>query len=87
MPGFGRHCFEFVGKEPLAFLVVATLLFVNTFLLLLLPLAGKYLLPKHIPSTVQWYEDNSVAIQFVLLALLAAVLIIFRKRVHYSVRK
>src|SRR5262249_40602532 len=33
------------------------------------------------------YEDNSVAIQIVLLALFAAILIIFRKRVRYTVRK
>lgn len=85
MPGAGRHHFEFVGKEPLAFLVVATLLFVNTFLLLLLDFAGKYF--PNVLSTVQWYEDNSIAIQFVLLVLLVATLIIFRKGVRYTVRK
>jgi hypothetical protein len=87
MPGGGRHRFEFVGKEPPAFLVVATLLFVNTFLLLLLEFAGKYFLPKNVPAPLQWYQDNSIAIQFVLLALLAIILIVFRKRVRYSVRK
>jgi membrane protein implicated in regulation of membrane protease activity len=87
MPGCGRHRFEFLGKKPLAFFVVVALLFVNTFLLLLLEFAGKYFLPKNVPATVQWYQDNSVAIQFVLLALLAIILIIFRKRVRYSVRK
>ena len=83
MPG-GRHKFYFVGKAPLVFSVAASLLFANTFLILLLEFAGKYILPNKIPETVQWYGDNSILIQFVLLALLAAVLIIFRKRVHYS---
>jgi hypothetical protein len=105
MPGAGRHRFEFVGKEPVAFWVVATLLFVNTFLSLLLGSGAKYLLPKvslnlqpcealtekgvqyHAPEIVCWYASRSIDIQFILLALVAAVFIIFRKRVRYIFRK
>jgi hypothetical protein len=100
MPG-GRHRFEFAGKEPLVLWVVATLLFVNTFLSLLLDFGSKYFLPKaslslqpcealagrgvqyHAPEIVCWYAGHSIAIQFILLALVAAVFIIFRKRVRY----
>jgi len=82
MPG-GRHRFEFVGKEPLVFWIVTSLLFANTALMLLLDFAGKYFLPNGIPKTVHWYENNSLIIQFGLIALLAAISIIFRKRIRY----
>ena len=100
MPG-GRHRFEFVGKEPLVFWVVATLLFANTFLMLLLEFGAKYFLPQaslsqqpcaalaergvqyHAPEIVCWYASHSIAIQFVLLPLVAAIFAIFRKRVRY----
>ena len=87
MPGAGGHKFYFMGKVPLVFSLVGSLLFANTFLILLLQFAGKYILPKNVPETVHWYGDNSITIQFVLLALLAAILIIFRKRVYYSHQK
>lgn len=87
MPGAGRYHFEFVGKQPLAFSLLALLLFVNTFLLLVVTFAGKYFLPKNVPEAVQWYVDNSITIQFVLLGLLAAILIIFRTRVRWSSQK
>ena len=87
MPGAGGHRFYFVGKVPLVFSVISALLFANTFLMLLLEFAGKYFLPREVPETVHWYGDNSITIQFVLLALLAAILAIFRKRVHYIPRK
>lgn len=83
MPGAGGHKFYFVGKVPLVSSMVLSLLFANTLLMLLLEFAGKYFLPKDVPETVHWYRDNSITIQFVLLLLLAATLIIFRKRVHY----
>jgi hypothetical protein len=104
MPGGGRHRFEFVGKEPLVFRVVSTLLFVNTFPMLLLAFGAKYFLPKaspnlqpcealaekgvqyHAPEVVCWYANRWIAIQFILLALMAAILIIFRKRVRYIFR-
>lgn len=82
MPGTG-HRFYFVGKVPLVFSVVLSLLFANTFLMLLLEFAGKYFLPREVPVTLHWYGDNSVTIQLVLVALLAVIVIIFRKRVHY----
>ena len=101
MPGAGRHRFEFEGKEPLVLWVVATLLFVNTFLFLSLDFGAKYFLPKaslnlqpcealagrgvqyHAPEIVCWYASRSIAIQFILLALAAAIFVIFRKRVRY----
>jgi hypothetical protein len=82
MPG-GRHRFEFVGKEPLVFWVVASLLFANTVLMLLLEFGGKYFLPKHAPEIVYWYAGRSIQIQFVLVELLAAIFIVFRKRARY----
>lgn len=83
MPG-GRHKFYFVGKAPLVFSMAISLLLANTFLMLLLEFAGRYILPQKPPETIQWYRDNSITIQFVLLGLLAAILILFRKRVRYS---
>jgi hypothetical protein len=97
MPG-GRHRFVFVGKVPLAFRVFFALFLVNSFLLFVTAL-GEYFLPKaspnlppceafadrgvHAPEIVCWYVSHSIAIQFALLALVAAVFIIFRKRVRY----
>lgn len=83
MPGAG-HKFYFVGNVPFAFLVLLFLLFVNTFLMLSSEFAGRHFLPKDALGAVHWYENNSIAIQFVLLALLAAVVIIYRKRVRWS---
>ena len=74
MPGAG-HRFYFVEKVPIPFFVLSCLLFVNTFLMLFLP--------KTAVGALRWYQDNSVTIQFVLLALLAAVMVIFRKRVRW----
>jgi hypothetical protein len=101
MPGAGGHRFQFVDKPPFAFGVVLTLLFANTFLMLLVGNGAKYFLPKaspnlppcealaergvqyHAPEIVCWYASRSIAIQFILLALLAAIFMIFRKRVHF----
>lgn len=86
MPGAG-HRIHFVGKVPLAFSAVFSLLFANTLLMLLLEFAGKYFLPKAVPETVHWYGDNSITVQFVLLFLLAVILVVFRKRIYYIPRK
>lgn len=83
MPGAGGHRFYFVEKVPLAFSIVFSLLFANTFLILLLEFAGKYFLPKDVSETVHWYRDNSITIQFVLVGLLFAIVIIFRKRGYW----
>ena len=40
----------------------------------------------HAPKIVCWYESRSIAIEFILLALLAAIFIIFRIRVRYIFR-
>jgi hypothetical protein len=37
----------------------------------------------HAPEILCWYASRAIAIQFILLALLASVFIIFRKRVRY----
>jgi hypothetical protein len=86
MPG-GRHAFYFVDKEPLVLWVAAALLLANTFLMLSLEFGSKFFLGRHVPPIVNWYQDNSIAIQFVLVAMLAAIFIFFRKRVHYVRRK
>jgi uncharacterized membrane protein len=80
----GGHRFEFVGKEPLAFRVIASLLFVNTVLMLALEFGGKHFLPKQAPHIVSWYSDRSIVIQFVLMALLVSIFVIFRKRVRWT---
>jgi hypothetical protein len=82
-----RHKFYFVGKEPLALWVVVSLLFANTVLMLLPESAGKYILARCAPGFSHWYADHSIAIQFILLALLAAIFTVFRKRVRYIRRK
>jgi hypothetical protein len=85
MPG-GRHKFEFVGRAPLALWVLASLLFANTGLMLSLDFGSKYFHPKQAPKILSWYSDHSIVIQIILLVLLAAVFIIFRKRVRYTGR-
>jgi|SRR5580704_15986437 hypothetical protein len=98
---FGRHRFEFDGKDPLAFWVLAILLFANTLFGLSLTFAGKYFLPKasadlpacealtdggvryHAPQAVCWFAGHCIYLQFILLAAIAAIFIIFRKRVRY----
>ena len=101
MPGGGAHRFEFVGREPLVFRIVAVLLFANTFLGLLFEFGAKYLFPKastslppcealgpyHAPHIICWFEGRSIAIQFILLGLIAIILVIFRKRVRYIRRR
>lgn len=86
MPG-GPHRFEFVGKEPLVLWVVVSLLFANIVLMLLPEASEKYLFARVAPEAAPWYVDHSIAIRFALLALLASVFFVFRKRVHYVRRK
>jgi hypothetical protein len=103
MPG-GRHHFEFVGKDPLVFRIIVTLLFINTFFFLSLSFGAKYFFPKasanlqpcealtsdriqyHAPGIVCWYASRSITIQFILLAMMSIIFIVFRKRVRYSRR-
>ena len=47
----------------------------------------KYIVPQHASEMVDWYAGHSIAIQFILLALLAAIFLIFRKRVRYIRQK
>jgi len=101
MPGAGGHRFEFVGKDPWAFRVLAVLLLANTFVGLSLTFSAKYFLPKasvdlpscealseagvqyHAPAVVCWFAHRFIAIQFILLALIALTLVIFRNGVRY----
>ena len=86
MPG-GRPIFYFVEKEPVALWVVGALLFANTFLSLFLGLGRGYIGARHLPSVVYWYSEHDILIQWVLLAALAAIFVIYRKRVHYAGRR
>ena len=40
----------------------------------------------HAPAILCWYADRAITIQFVLLALIAVTMLIFRKRVRYVYR-
>jgi len=86
MPG-GQHKFEFLGNEPLALWIVVALLFANTALMLLLEFGRKYIVPQPAPGIVDRYAGRSIALQFILLAMLAAIFLIFRKRVRYIRQK
>jgi hypothetical protein len=103
MPGAGGHRFVFVDREPLVLRVVAMLLFVNTFLGLLLDFGAKYFFPRasmslppcealaegqyHVPRIICWFESQWIATQFVWMGLIAIILVIFRKRVRYIGRR
>jgi hypothetical protein len=79
------------------------LLFVNTFVGLLFESGAKYFFPKasmslppcealaggqyHAPQIICWFETRWIAFQFVLLGLIVAILLIFRKRVRYVGRR
>jgi hypothetical protein len=82
MPGLG-HRFYFVGKVPRPFFVLLCLLFLNTFLMFV----GEYFFPKTTLGALRWYQDNSITIQFILLAIMAAVVLIFRKRIRWNGQK
>jgi hypothetical protein len=41
----------------------------------------------HAPEIVCWYANHSLAIQFILLTLMASIFMIFRKRVRYIRQK
>jgi hypothetical protein len=86
MPGAG-HRFYFVGRVPFVFSVLFSLLFVNTFLMLFLEFAGKHLFSRNALGTFRWYQDNSITIQFILLAFVAVVVFIFRKRIRWNGQK
>jgi hypothetical protein len=87
MPGVGGHKFYFTEKVPLVFLFVLLLLFANTFFMLSLDFVGKYFVPKNGARFVSWYDHHSILIQIVLTGVLFAILLVYRKRVHYRGRK
>ena len=100
MPGMGAHRWEFVGKPPVIFTIVAILLFTNVFLTLTLLLFGQHFIPRDLPSSqgcpamasygvhysvpgwLCWYVNWDIAITFVLVALGALIMLIFRKDVR-----
>jgi hypothetical protein len=82
MPGNGPHRLEFVGKTPWVFTVLVALLFVNTF-------AGLIGIPvyEHFAHRTISYGDRLfLESQFVLLALIGLVFLIYRKSVRYTYR-
>jgi hypothetical protein len=87
MPGVGPHRFYFVDKAPWIFGVLVALLFVNT-------TAGLVALPmlEHFRSRLihsrpaEWYDSRFIAIQFILLALIGLVFVIYRRNVRYEYR-
>ena len=103
MPGFGGHRFEFVDREPLVFRVVVVLFLLNTFLGLLFEFGAKYFFQRasislppcealaggqyHAPQIICWFESRWIAIQFIFVGLIAAILVILRKRVRYIGRR
>jgi len=81
MPGFGSHGFEFVGKAPWIFWVLAVLLFANS-------IAGLVAVPlyEHFAHRSLGFDDHFLEIQFTLLALIGLVFLIYRKQVRYVYR-
>jgi hypothetical protein len=55
--------------------------------MLFLDFARKHFLSRNALGTLRWYQDNSITIQFILLALMAAVVFIFRKRIRWDGQK
>src|ERR1700723_3728080 len=68
-----HHASEVDGSSSgtICSVMVAALLFANTALMLLLEFGRKYIVPRHAPEMVDWYAGHSIAIQFILLAVLA----------------
>jgi len=79
--------FYFVAKEPVVLWVVVALLFANTLLMLSLAFGRDYIGARHLPGVVYWFSEHDILIQWVFLAALAAIFVIYRKRVHYAGRK
>ena len=81
MPGGGPHHLEFIGKTPWIGRVLFVLLLVNSFAgFVFVPLYGHF-----VHRTIS-YIDRYLEIQFVLLALIGLVFLIYRKRVRYTYR-
>lgn len=76
-----------LGRCRSRFRCFFSLLFVNTFLMLFLEFAGKHLFSRNALGTFRWYQDNSITIQFILLAFMAVVVFIFRKRIRWDGQK
>jgi len=64
MPGTGRHNWYFVGKPPMIFRIVATLLFTNVFLSLILSLFAQKLIPRGLPNAQLCPAMASYGIQY-----------------------
>jgi hypothetical protein len=67
--------------------VVASLLFGNTLLMFLLDSGRKHVDAGRLSAIAYWYSEHGISIQYVLLAMLVVIFVIFRKRVHYVRRK
>jgi hypothetical protein len=81
MPGHGPHGLEFVGKTAWIAWALFVLLGVNT-------VAGLVGVPayEHIAHRPLRFDERFIDIQFILLALIGLVFLIYRKNVRYVCR-
>jgi hypothetical protein len=94
MPGNGRRHFEFVGETPLTVWAAMVLLFANTLvgfaLMVFRPVVhmppDDQGLHKFATTAIVWHAKHWSASQLALLALLALLLVIYRKNIRYISR-
>jgi high-affinity Fe2+/Pb2+ permease len=81
MPGSGPHHWYFVGKTPWIAWVLYVLLGVNT-------IAGLVGVPiyEHFAHRSLGFDERFIEIQFILLALIGLVFVIYRKNVRHEDR-
>ncbi len=81
MPGNGPHHWYFVGKTPWIAWALYVLLGVNT-------IAGLVGVPvyEHFAHRSLGFQERFIEIQFILLALIGLVFVIYRKNVRYEGR-
>ena len=64
MPGTGAHRWEFVGREPMIFKIVAVLFLANTIALLTLGFFGPHVIPKGLPNSQSCPAAASYGVQY-----------------------
>jgi hypothetical protein len=89
VPGSGPHRFEFTGPTPPVFAALMALLFANTAIGLLGEFVARHFFESlRMPAGfIHWYLDAGfIYAEFIILALLAVTLLIYRKQVRYTYR-